>query len=58
MRRISKRAIANELGYTPQWVARQLNGFTPPSDRFRQGVSGILDLPEAVLFRNGAGGRW
>ena len=52
-RRITKIEIARQLGYTPQWVARQLNGYTRTTEPFRRGVAEILDLPETILFRDG-----
>lgn len=51
-RRISNRAVAASFspGMSAHYVGRILNGFLPPSPRFRAGVAAMTGLAEETLF--------
>ena len=51
-RRITNRRVAETLGYSEHYVSRVLNGYMPPSPRFRRDVAGMLDVAESDLFRD------
>ena len=51
LRRITNRQLARELGCTPEWVGRVLNGYVRPPDRFKAAVVELTGASEAELFR-------
>lgn len=60
-RGLSQREAARRLGCSHEWAWRVLNGWQPPSARFRQGLAELLQVEESELFDphrfNGAGRR-
>lgn len=55
MRRIPFKRVAAAGGLSPHYVYRTLNGWVPPSERFRQTVLALLgDVAEDDLFGDAA----
>jgi transcriptional regulator with XRE-family HTH domain len=53
IRRITRRQVARELGFSEHYVGRALNGVERPSPRFRAALARLLALPETELFHIG-----
>lgn len=54
IRNIKIRAAAEAMpggSVSEHYLGRVLNGYIPPSERVRRGLSDLLDLPEDELFR-------
>lgn len=51
MRRVTNRRLARLYGSSDTYVSRVLNGYEPPSARFRSFLAELLGEPESALFR-------
>jgi transcriptional regulator with XRE-family HTH domain len=51
LRKISKRALAEAMGYSPVYISLVVMGRYPPPAEFRRRAAAALDLPEHELFR-------
>jgi transcriptional regulator with XRE-family HTH domain len=49
-RRLRQCDFATQYGFSAHTVSRTLNGYVPPTPRFRQSLAEFLDTPEEELF--------